>query len=186
MSSGNGEEKLNSIQQLEILRDEVNEIHRIRQSNSLAAVTITRRQHEANKLKSDLKKTTAYVKKLRSINTEGLQQCIRDSDSLNLSLYISEIVGALLETNFKATDVPSIALLSTCLHKKYEDFTLGIIPGLRTVLLNQPSDEDKDAGKKKRIQIRFALELFQLGVWTDESFLIELLAFILGKSKGLG
>ena len=41
--------------------------------------------------------------KIRSINVEGLQQCIRDSESLNLTLYISEIVAAIVETNYKAT-----------------------------------------------------------------------------------
>jgi hypothetical protein len=101
-------------------------------------------ENEANKsqqLKSDMKKATAFVKKLRAINAEGtlilasnsticelfaiwcirlgLQQCLRDADAVNLTLYISEIVGGILETSFKATDVPGIVQLCVVMHKRY-------------------------------------------------------------------
>ena len=47
------------------------------------------------------------------------------------------------------------------------------------------SEEDKEYGKKKRIAIRFAIELFQNGVWPDSSveYFTELLRSLLGKSK---
>ena len=123
-----------------------------------------------------------------------MQQCIRDADILNLTLYSSEIVGAVLETTFKATDVPLVVQFSAVMHRRYEEYTTGLIGGLRSSLLATstvaPSssaaaggEDDKELGKKKRIQIRFAIELFQAGVWEDEAFFLELLRLLLGKSK---
>ena len=179
------EAQLEALSQIEVLKREQDEILAQRKSNAPATVVISRKEHEASKgkLKSDLKKTTAYVKKIRSINTEGLQQCIRDSETLNLTLYISEIVGAIVETSFKATDVPGMVKLCIALHRRYEEFTSGLIPQLRGSLLATPSEDDSNAGKRKRIQIRFAIELFQAGVWQNDEFFSELLRYLLGKSK---
>ena len=50
----------------------------LRESNSAESVQRSRSEHEKNKknLKSDLKKTTAFVKKIKNISADGLQQCI--------------------------------------------------------------------------------------------------------------
>jgi len=179
-----------ALQQIEILRKEKAELLASIDANSLSKVTISRRDHESNKsaLKSDLKKTQAFVKKIKSINVEGLQQCIRDSETLNLNLYISEIVVAIAETGYKPTDVPSMVKLCVALHRRYEGFTNELIAATKANLLVQPgqsgAEEDKEGGKKKRILIRFSMELFQAGVWTDVTFFLDLLKLILGKSKG--
>jgi regulator of nonsense transcripts 2 len=47
------------------------------------------------------------------------------------------------------------------------------------------SNEDAGAGKKRRIQIRYAIELFQAGIWTDDGFFPDLLRFLLGKTNKL-
>lgn len=179
-----------AVKQLEALRKEKEELLASIESNSLAKVTISRREHESNKsaLKSDLKKTQAFVKKIKSINVEGLQQCIRDSETLNLNLYISEIVVAIAETGYKPTDVPSMVKLCVALHRRYEGFTNELLAATKASLLTQGgpagTEEDKEGGKKKRILIRFSMELFQAGVWTDANFFAELLKSIVGKSKG--
>ena len=180
------ETQLDALSQLEELKKEKVDVLAQRASNSVASAQVTRKAHEANKknLKSDLKKTTAFVKKIRSINTEGLQQCIRDVETLNLTLYISEIVGAIVETAYKATDVPSMVKLCISLHKRYEEFTAPLLNGLKTSLFAIPSEEDKDAGKRKRIQIRFMVELFQVGICVEEGFFSDLLRALVGKAKG--
>jgi regulator of nonsense transcripts 2 len=180
------EAQLEALSAIEELKKEKDELIAQRTSNSAATAQVSRKAHEANKknLKSDLKKTTAFVKKIRSINTEGLQQCIRDVETLNLNLYISEIVGAIVETAYKATDVPSMVKLCISLHKRYDEFTTPLLAGLRTALMAVPAEDDKDAGKRKRIQIRFVIELFQVGICTDESFFADLLRSLVGKSKG--
>ena len=171
------EAQLEALAAIEELKKERDEMLAQRQANGPAATLASRKAHEANKknLKSDLKKTTAFVKKIRSINTEGLQQCIRDVETLNLTLYISEIVGAIVETAYKATDVPSMVKLCVSLHKRYEEFTNPLLTGLRTALLSAPAEDDKDAGKRKRIQIRFIVELYQTGIAVEESFFPDLL-----------
>ena len=180
------EQQLNALSELEELKKEKDDVLAQRASNSVVSAQVTRKAHEANKknLKSDLKKTTAFVKKIRSINTEGLQQCIRDVETLNLTLYISEIVGAIVETAYKATDVPSMVKLCVSLHKRYEEFTAPLLNGLKTSLFAIPSEEDKDAGKRKRIQIRFMVELFQIGICVEEVFFSDLLRALVGKAKG--
>ena len=158
-----------------------------REINSAESVKKSRDEHVKNKksLKSDLKKTTAFVKKVKNINAEGLQQCIRDTETLNLTLYISEIVVALLETAFKVTDVALIVKLCACLHKRYDEFTDPLIAGLRSSLLAPLSDDDAEGSKRRRIQTRFLIELFQAGLFTDEAFFISVIKMLLGKRKAL-
>ena len=168
--------------ELTAIRQEVETIKRARNANRLADAKSSRAQHETNKksLKSDVKKTSAFVKRVRVITSDGLQQCVRETESLNLSLYISEIVGAILETAYKATDVPALSKLCECLHKRYEDFTDSLLTGVKNSLLSTPSDEDKDALKRRRLQIRLLLELFFLGVFEDDTFFLQVIRMLLG------
>jgi regulator of nonsense transcripts 2 len=131
-----------------------------------------------------LKKSTAFVKKLRVVAPDGLLGCIRDTDAINLTLYISEIVKALLETNFKATDVAVIVRLCGCLHRRYEEFTAPLVTGIKESLLGPDNSSDKEEIKKKRIQLRLAMDLFEVGVFTEEEFMIRLLRRITCKTKG--
>ena len=68
-------------------------------------------------LKSDLKKGTMFSKKIKTITPDGLQQCVKDVDTLNLTPYISEIQNAIVEVNYKITDVPTIVNLCVGLHR---------------------------------------------------------------------
>jgi len=174
--------------ELELFQQEVAAAVACRQSNSLAAVTVKRQQHEANKknLKSDLKKTTTFVKKIRTINAEGLLQCIKDVETLNLSLYIDEIINAIAETAYKATDVPNIVKLCTSLHVRYDNFTKPLNQAIKAQLLAASAGDGeegcKEAGVKRRIQIRLICELFQVGFFNDEGFFGELLGALSGRS----
>jgi regulator of nonsense transcripts 2 len=180
------EAQIEALSQLDQLKHERDDLIKERQSNSFSEVVAYRKLNETKKsaLKSDLKKTMAYVKKLRAVNVEGLQQCIRDTETLNLTLYISEICQAISETAFKATDVPTMVKLCVALHRRYEEFTLRLISLIQSALIFNISEEDKEAGKRKRILIRFAIELFQAGVWTEDNFFVDLLRHLVGKGKG--
>ena len=63
------EAQLEALSCIEELKKEKEELISNRASNFPSVVSISRKSHEANKkqLKSDLKKTTAFVKKIRSI-----------------------------------------------------------------------------------------------------------------------
>ena len=87
------------------LAKERDELIRFRESNLPVNVKKCYKDFENNKrsLKSDLKKSNAFVKKLKNINSEGIIQCIRDIETLNLSLFISEIVSAIVSTTYKVS-----------------------------------------------------------------------------------
>eukprot|EP01035_Chromulina_nebulosa_P024460 gene24460-31851_t len=182
--------QLEVLAQIDALRKERSDLLTTRQANlpGSPALKAARLEHENSKkqaLKSDLKKSNAFVKRLKAITTDGIQQCLRETESLNLSLFISEIVAAILSVPFKATDVSIMVKLAVILHRRYEEFCDGLCAGIKSSLLGPlPSlEEDPDAGKKKRIQIRFVIELYQAGLFTDEEFFCQLLRNILGKSR---
>eukprot|EP00601_Ochromonadales_sp_CCMP2298_P029516 CAMPEP_0173333230 /NCGR_PEP_ID=MMETSP1144-20121109/4763_1 /TAXON_ID=483371 /ORGANISM="non described non described, Strain CCMP2298" /LENGTH=1288 /DNA_ID=CAMNT_0014278143 /DNA_START=84 /DNA_END=3950 /DNA_ORIENTATION=+ len=155
-----------------------------RRANTAEGIAALRKQNASKKqlLKSDLKKSNAFVKKLRSINSEGIQQCARDTETLNLTLFISEIVNAVVATTYKAVDASNMVRLCICIHQKYEEFCTPLVSGLKQALLSPPED-DPDAGKRKRIQIRFLVELFQAGLFDDEKFFLQLLKSLLGRDR---
>ena len=117
------------------------------------------------------------MKKLRALTPDAIVGCIRDVEQYNLTLYISEIVIAILETNFKATDVPNIVRLCGSLHRRYEEFTAPLLSGLMESLMT-PDGGDKEEAKKKRIQLRLAIELFQEGILSNETSIMKLLFII--------
>lgn len=177
------EDQLEAAAQIQAWKVERDLMFEERRKNLPVNMNKTRASSDQPKLKSDLKKSTAFVKKIKAINAEGLQQCIRDAETLNLSLYISEIVTALLEINFKAVDVPGVLKLCALLHARYNDFTLPLVTGLREGVL-KPAGKGEDATRVRRIQIRMLLELYQMGLFNDENFLNVLLRCIIGKGKG--
>ena len=67
------EAQLDALQQLEELKKEKEELLKQRDSNSPSQVVQLRAIHDANKksLKSDVKKTSTFVKKMRAITQEG-------------------------------------------------------------------------------------------------------------------
>lgn len=144
-----------------------------------------RKQNEKAKqqLKSDLKKSNTFVKKLKLINTDGILQCIKDTESLNLNLFVSEIVSGIVATTYKATDVSHMVKLCICMHQKYDEFGDPLITGLKQAIIAQPAEDDPDAGKRKRIQIRFIVELYQAGFFSDDEYFVRLLKNLLGKGK---
>jgi regulator of nonsense transcripts 2 len=136
-----------------------------------------------SKMKSDLKKSTAFVKKVKAINAEGLQQCIRDTETLNLNQYVSEIVAALLEMNFKPGDVPAVVKLCISLHDRYEEFQSMLITGLRESVMKPLSAGNDDAARARRLQMRLLIEFYQVGVINNEELFCTMLRNIIGKDK---
>eukprot|EP01038_Epipyxis_sp_PR26KG_P009687 gene9687-13040_t len=183
------ETQLEILSLFDSLNRERQEIDSIRRRNTPSNISLTRKEVARNfTLKSDLKKSNAFVKKIKSLNPEGIAQCVRDAESLNLTLFLSEIVSAILATSFKATDVSNVVKLCVLLHQRYEEFTEPFVSGLKTALLsnlsNDSTENDGDAGKRKRIQIKFAVELYQIGIMVDEEFYCQLLRSLVGKQKG--
>lgn len=171
--------------QLDTLKRERDELITGRTPNLPQNIAAFRKQNEKLKaqLKSDLKKSNTFVKKLKTITSEGIVQCIRDTESVNLNLFVSEIVNAVVATTYKATDVPGMVKLCVCMHQKYEEFCEPLLLGLKQALITPPAEDDPEAGKRKRIQIRFMVELYQAGLLAEDEYFIRLLKNLLGKGK---
>lgn len=171
--------------QVDALQKEKDALLTSRNSNLPQNITVYRKQNEKLKqqLKSDLKKSNAFVKKLKLINSEGINQCIRDTESLNLTLFTSEIVNAIVATTYKATDASLMVKLCICLHQKYEEFADPLVTGLKQAIIAPPAEDDQEAGKRKRIQIRFIIELYQAGLFFEDEYFFRLLKNLLGKGK---
>ena len=174
------EKQLEAMEQLDAIRLELRTSADLRAENGPPKLRGHREKcdKECSSLVSNLKKCSAFAKKLRVITPDGLTQCIRDVDVLNLNPYIEEIVSGILESNFKSTDVPALVKLSVKMHQRYASFTEPLLSGIRTSLF-----EDSDEGsKRRRIHLRFLIELFHAGVMRDEEFFLQLLRHLLGRS----
>jgi hypothetical protein len=143
---------------------------------SPTALNEKRQQHTASKksLKSDLKKCTAFVKKVKASSsfqsntptsatsagftmqmTEDLANhpLVKDVATLNLSRYVDEIASSLLEAKFKVAEVPVVVALSCALHERYKEFLPSLLPKLVGYIQSPSSqsspsgtDKDEDAG----------------------------------------
>eukprot|EP01036_Dinobryon_divergens_P034145 gene34145-44116_t len=83
------EAQIEALSQLEELGKEKEIFLTYRSSNLPSNLLSFRAEHDAKRgqLKSDVKKTSSFVKKIRAITSEGIQQCIRDTEAYNLTLY---------------------------------------------------------------------------------------------------
>lgn len=161
-------------------------MHLLEERSKNLPPSISKRRKEikdAVKLKSDLKKSTAFVKKLKVINSDGLQQCIRECETLNLNLYVSEIVTSLLEMNIKATDIPGLVKLCAALHIRYEEFVDPFVTSLKEAVLKPLQPGNEEAAKQRRLQIRLLIDLYQIGLFDDFELFRSLLINVTGKTK---
>jgi hypothetical protein len=179
------EAQIEALAIVDAMQRERDSILSARRANLTEGIAALRKQNASKKqmLKSDLKKSNAFVKKLRSINSEGIQQCARDCETLNLTLFISEIVNAIVATTYKAVDASNMVRLCVCIHHKYEEFCGPLVSGLKLALLSPPAEDDPDAGKRKRIMIRFLTELYAAGLFDEERFFLQLLKNLLGRER---
>jgi regulator of nonsense transcripts 2 len=139
-------------------------------STVLESLPTLRKEFEASKkkLKSDLKKCTAFVKKIKSGSAwAGSGDVEKDVASLNLSRYVEEVAAALLEAPKKVADIPTIVALCYAMHVRYPDFMTTLVPSLWSVILDSPKKNATDAGsisKLRRIYVRLLCEFVLHGM----------------------
>ena len=87
------------------------------------AVGDSRKAFETSKksLKSDLKKCTAFVKKIKTGGAWSMRpdDIVRDVSTLNLSRYVEEVVAAILEAKLKLTDIPVVIALCKAMYAQW-------------------------------------------------------------------
>ncbi|XP_016984752.1 regulator of nonsense transcripts 2 [Drosophila rhopaloa] len=142
------------------LRDKIESKRQLRLQNS--TFELPGEEHFA-KLDSNLKKNTAFVKKLKLFTATQLEALLRELSALNLSKYISEICAALAEAKLKMTDVPAVVTLASRLHCTYADFDVQFLEAWQKAL-NIKASEKIANPSKLRVDLRLFAELVSSGV----------------------
>lgn len=119
------------------------------------------------KLDSNLKKNTAFVKKLKQFTAGQLDALLKDCTALNLTKYISEISSALSEAKIKLTDVSAAVTFCSHLHQIYADFAGTFFENWQKILSMKPSDKVQNASKL-RVDLKFFAELVSAGIFSNK------------------
>lgn len=140
----------------------------------------TSRPDEAffRKLDSNMKKNTAFVKKLKTYTESQHDQLMKEFNGLNLSKYIAEIASALAEAKFKMSDVPSAVELCSMLHQRYADFSQCLLEEFKKLLPRKKTDTIANPSKL-RVDLRLFADLIASGIF-EESEALPMLGGCLG------
>ncbi|KAE9308288.1 Regulator of nonsense transcripts [Phytophthora fragariae] len=136
----------------------------LRAANCAEGVLAARAQLASLKLKSDIKRSSAFVKKLRVLSESNADSLLRDAAELNLTRYVSECVAALADAPLKVADLAAAVKVSSLLHQRYEDFA----PGMERALMGSfEASDDKSKMLRRRLLLRLLCELYLAGVLDD-------------------
>jgi regulator of nonsense transcripts 2 len=142
------------------------EIHKgYRYEVSAEALKSSRLKFAGNKtkLKSDLKKCTAFIRKVKSapaFDALTVKSLINDLDTLNLTRYLEEIAQGLVENKSrKVSDVMGLTQLCHALHVRYDNWMDEFTPRVLSVLKDKNSDP-----KHRRIIVRVMVEMVLFGI----------------------
>eukprot|EP00953_Heterococcus_sp_UTEX-ZZ885_P016664 9361-Heterococcus_DN1.PRE.1 len=157
----------------------------VRAKNTPGAVAGSRASHNANKnkLKSDLKKTAAFTAKVRMLTETHRAAITKDIETLNLTHYVSEIVDAIAEAKLKTGDVSVAVHLCCMMHQRYSGFTEDLIPKLSAPFREDPTEDDKDALRRRRTNLRLLTDLHLCGVTDASQLLLGILRRLAGERR---
>uniref|UniRef100_A0A8C4SC65 Regulator of nonsense transcripts 2 n=1 Tax=Erpetoichthys calabaricus TaxID=27687 RepID=A0A8C4SC65_ERPCA len=120
-----------------------------------------------SRLDSSLKKNTAFVKKLKTITEQQRDTLSNDFNSLNLSKYIAEAVGSIVEAKLKTSDVGCAVHLCSLFHQRYADFAPLLLQAWRKHFEARKEEKTPNVSKL-RTDLRFIAELTIVGIFTDK------------------
>ena len=179
----------------EIMRDKLSQLnefvdkslqHRtLREENSSEQLLKTQSAFRDSKksLKSDLKKCTAFCKKIKSAPSFDdivVKSMLKDISTLNLTRYLEEIANAFLESKLKVVDVYGVVQVCTALHQRYSDFIMDIL--LPSMIRSFKSKDTVD-GKQRRIFLRIMTELLICGVLPETKPVMKIVVDASGAPK---
>uniref|UniRef100_A0A8R1HIY9 MIF4G domain-containing protein n=1 Tax=Caenorhabditis japonica TaxID=281687 RepID=A0A8R1HIY9_CAEJA len=80
-------------------------------------------EKELRSLDSTLKKTTSFMKKVKSLSAATVPQLIDELNKLNLSKFVEEMASGIIETKLKLADIPKVIELCLAIAAKYSNFS---------------------------------------------------------------
>lgn len=144
---------------------------------------------EKKNLKADLKKCTAFVKKIKAGNLYTLPHPTdvqAEVAALNLSRYVEEIIAALIESKPKVADLPNVAALCHAMHERYPEFLPTLLPNLWTTVLQSPAalsskgkkgpSDIAEHSKLRRFYVRLLTEFLECGLLASPDKLLKCLS----------
>ena len=131
-------------------------------------------------LKSDLKKCTAFVKKIKSGSYHTPAELNSPNNpirTLNLSRYVEEVAAALTEpqTRVKQSDIPGMVMLCVEMHRRYPTFSAALIPTLLAGISGSGGKADENESLPRRICLRLITEFVLHGIITDMKPLVKVI-----------
>jgi regulator of nonsense transcripts 2 len=134
------------------------------------------------KLKSDLKKCTAFCKKIKTsvgFDATLVKSLRKDVETLNLTRYIEEICNALVEAKLKVVDVAGVVQVCVALHLRYKDFRDLFLPRLLDLVTGGAEE-----AKQKRIYFRVLTEMYIVGMLEEVKPVMKIIVEASGAPSG--
>eukprot|EP00871_Galdieria_phlegrea_P003127 jgi/Galph1/3815/GphlegSOOS_G2482.1 len=117
----------------------------LRKKNNEGRTTLkTMIDQEDHHLESSLKKCTAFVRKLKSISKDTKETLLSEIETLNLSMYISEVSSAICEAKFRVSNVPTVVEVCSAIYRRYPEF-VDLFVDYFSRVLSQPNSIDWNA-----------------------------------------
>lgn len=180
-----GKQQMETLEQQILIQSQLENVKKdrivkleLRNANSVKNIENIRNANV--KLKSDLKRSTAFVKKLKGINENNINALYKDALELNLSRYCSEIVLAISEMHFKTSELIGVLKMVSSLHQRYADFAPDLMEHLLIVFKTE-----KGNAVKKRMTLRFLADLYLVGILDDGEVLVCILNNVLDRNPVL-
>ncbi|VDL64154.1 unnamed protein product [Nippostrongylus brasiliensis] len=120
-------------------------------------------ENALHSLDSTLKKTTAFMKKLKVLSAASVPSLIEELSRLNLSKFVEEMAAGIAETKLKPSDVVPIVDLCVAIDSRYPKFSELILTEIKKGLPLKRSDKITNPAKL-RIDLRLLCELILCGV----------------------
>ncbi|KAL3204690.1 hypothetical protein MRX96_011670 [Rhipicephalus microplus] len=138
-----------------------------------------------SRLDSNLRKNTAFVKKLKTISEAQRDSLLKDMAGLNLTKYISEVAAAIVEAKLKMSDIQTAIIVCSSLHQRYAEFSTQLLENWLKALPLKKDDKATNLSKI-RVDLRFFAELLACGVFTQKEglpVLRNLLTFLTSSDR---
>lgn len=141
-------------------------------------------------LSSDIKRNTAFIRKLRlgAYSVAAGDALMSEFNGLNLSRYVSEAVAAIAEAPLKMSDLHLAVRLVSALHQRYAEFASALVPALvkHFAVVKTPEVEADKLARltRKRVTARLLVELYEAGIYTETAPLTAVLADLSAALQG--
>lgn len=141
-------------------------LRELREANLRAATGERPDASHFKALTSTIAKCSAFAKKCNKITSENGNLLLKESKTLNLSKYVSEVASQIASsTSLKAPDIEIAVLICSEIHQNYSDFASELHPLLQKAIIDT---KDSSAAAERRIALRLYSELFIAGVFSDQ------------------